>query len=195
MKKDLKSPETLFDFFHGKVRIAREDMTLNLDPDTLLYLAKLLTDRARYIPEQHDYGTLAELHGRAAQSRPSEKIRMYRALGDHALYRVGFFSESICRTAMTSSYYADMGSAAYYQVDQTVKTWFADAFGPVFKELANRFLDCVQLLTTVKRSTSTDRTDDILRLYQRWLHSGDPDALMALREYGIIVSSPHPLLD
>ena len=195
MKKDLKAPETLFDFFHGKVVLARDDMTLNLDPDTLLYLAKLLTDRARYVPEKHAYDSLAEIHGRAAQSQPTDRIRMYRALGDHALYKVGFFRESITRSAMNPTYFTDMGSAAYYQVDQTFKTWFADAFGPVFKELASRFLDCVQLLAKVKTSTSTDHTDAILRLYQRWLHTGDQEALTALRQYGILVSSPHQVLD
>ena len=195
MKKDLKSPETLFDFFHGKVRVAGDDMTLDLDPDTILYLAKLLTDRARYIPEQHEYHTLAELHGRAAHSKPSERIRMYRALGDHALYRVGFFNESICRSAVNESYFTDMGAAAYYQVDQTFKTWFADAFGPVFKELANRFMECVHIIGAVKRSTGTDGSTSILRLYQKWLHHGDENALSTLRQYGILVSPPHSHLD
>ena len=59
----------------------------------------------------------------------------------------------------------DMGAAAYYQVDQTFKTWFADAFGPVFKELANRFMECVHHRCS-KAVYGTDGSTSILRLYR-----------------------------
>ena len=183
------STENLFDFFHDNIQTAHDEVQVDLDPDTVLYLANLLTDRARADLPSPTETTLAELHGRAAHSQPADKVRVYRELGDRALYRMGFFSESFSTSTVSSQYYSDMGAAAYYQVDQTFKLWFSDAFGPVFCELAERFLECVSILTQVREQSVADHPTKFIRLYQQWLRTGEDSLLNDLKSCGFWICS------
>ena len=148
MNENLTAADNLFDYFHGKVTDAHASASLDLSDDTVLYISRLLTEQARTdrptLPEQ----TLAELFGRAAHAAPSEQIAAYRELGDRSLYLLGCFGESLEGTLVGPSYYKDMGAAAYWRADRALKRWFTDAFGPVFRELALCFEDCVELRPT-----------------------------------------------
>ena len=108
MTKLVKSAENLFDFFHENIQSAHNEAVVDLDPDTVLYLANLLTDRARSEPSPLPETTLAELHGRASHARPPDRIRVYRELGDRALYRMGFFGESIESSNISCNYYSNL---------------------------------------------------------------------------------------
>lgn len=191
MTESLNSTHSLFDFFLDNVQNAHDAARVELTTDTVLYLASLLTERARTDTPQLPESTLAELHGRAAHARPADRVRTYRELGDRALYRAGFFSESLRSRMVNENYYSEMGAAAYYQVDQTVKRWFADAFGPVFRELAYQFRECVLLLTRVRDKHDLKNPDAIMRLYQQWQISGNPDLAAELQHRGLVLS-PNP---
>jgi hypothetical protein len=148
--------ENLFDYFHGRVEEARAGAAVRISDDTSLYLATLLTDRARTDRPAPAEQTLAELHLRAANAAPAEQARTYRELGDRALYLLGYFAESLERRSVGPRYYAEMGSAAYGRADQVFKRWFSDAFGPVFRELAGRFGACVALIEEVREASERD---------------------------------------
>jgi hypothetical protein len=187
MSSRVTTASNLFDYFHTRVEDVRATRPVRISSDTSLYLTSLLVDRARAdrptAPEQ----TLAELYGRAANAPPAEQARAYRELGDRALYLLGYFAESLRRRTVGPTYYADMGAAAYHRVDQVFKKWFADAFGPVFGELALRFEDCVHLLEAVREVHRRDHPDETLLAYERWLASGsEPDA-SRLRALGLIL--------
>lgn len=150
----LTAVENLFDYFNEQVQAARGDQGLAIADDTALYLAQLLSDRARSDRPTPAFETLAELHALAASAPPGKKASMYRELGDRALYLLGCFREHLdrARRPLSPSYYEDMGAAAYHQCDRVLKIWFSDAFGPVFLELARKFGGCVQLLSSVKHA-------------------------------------------
>ncbi len=145
----------LFDYFHGKVEDVRAARQVRVSDDTALYLARLLTERARADRPAPPEQTLAELHARAAICRPAEQARTYQELGDRALYVLGCFRTSLSSRAVGPSYYAQMGQAAYARVDRVMRLWFADAFGPVFRELAGGFDQCVGLLDTGPTTPTT----------------------------------------
>jgi hypothetical protein len=180
--------ENLFDFFQGQVLNARSDLDLSLSEDASLYLANLLVDNTRADRPQRPQDTLAELHAAAAHAAPGAQAATYRALGDHSLYTVGYFRDSLDRKLVGADYYADMGAAAYHRTDQVLKCWFSDAFGPIFGELATRFRDCVSLLDRI-RSTHEDRPEAIERLYQEWMATGDPVLAARLRRIGLLLPS------
>lgn len=187
MSSPLHSADNLFDYFNGKVVEAQADLNLELSDDTLLYLSRMLAERARSdrpaLPER----TLAELHGRAAHSRPDEQVKAWRELGDRSLYTLGCFAEQLDGRLVGRTYYADMGSAAYWRVDHTVKRWFSDAFGPVFRELAMRFEGCVELLDLVRGRHDEAHPDTLLRLLQRWQETGSETAARRLRAHGVVM--------
>jgi len=176
----------LFDYFNDHVSEARGELSIQLSEDTGLYLASLMTERARTDRPSPPETTLAELHASAANARPADQARAYRELGDRSLYKLGYFRESLQRTPVTPTYYRDMGSAAYHRVDQVFKRWFADAFGPVFGELADQFGDCVGILGRI-RDKQDESPDDITLLYQEWLKTGAEDVATRLRARGLVL--------
>jgi len=182
----VSATNNLFDYFNEQVCQAREELSVSLSGDTSLYLASMMTDRARTDRPTPPETTLAELHASAANARPAEQLRAYRELGDRSLYQLGYFRESLERTPVATSYYEDMGSAAYHRVDQVFKRWFADAFGPVFTELAEHFGDCVGILTRV-RDKEIEGPDALGRLYQEWLRTGDDAVAARLKAHGLVL--------
>lgn len=156
--------DNLFDYFDRRLRDARALCPVDLSEDTLLYLVNLLTERARADRPAPPEDTLAELHAAGANRTPSQQIRAYRELGDRALHLVGCFEESVARKIVGTTYYKDMGAAAYHRVDIVVKQWFSDAFGPVFTELAQKFERAVALLQTLRAA----ERDEVMALTARY---------------------------
>lgn len=192
MGTTLSSDSKLFDYFDERVKDAREDLGISLGGDTSLYLTNLLVERARADRPRPTERTLAELHARAANEPPQSRARTYRELGDRSLYLVGYFRESLDRTVVGPRYYADMGAAAYHQVDQVMKTWFADAFGEVFTELAGRFRECVAVLDRI-RAVQDSQPDQLARWYEEWLRTGDEETAERLRRRGLLLPGGGPV--
>jgi hypothetical protein len=176
----------VFDYFRAQVREARNQADVDLTEHTELYLAQLLADRTRRPDDGDDQPvTLAELHLQATQGTPAEQASRYRALGDRALYDLGYWPEVVERRVVGPSYYAEMGSAAYARTDLVFKRFFADAFGPLFRELAERFRACVGVLERVR--ASADGEDELTRLYNEWVESGSETLADRLRMRGLVV--------
>lgn len=191
MRYHVDPADNLFDYFHGHVEDARSALGVRLRDDTVLYLVTLLTERARTdrpAPPEH---TLAELHARAASEPITAQARTYRELGDRALWLLGWFRESLTRRTVSPSYYAQMGAAAYHHVDMAFKAAFADAFGPVFRELADSFEGAVGIVGRVRESHD-DAPDALGRLYAAWLDEPSEALAARLRARGLVlVGSSH----
>lgn len=186
MTTSIEPNNSLFDYFHGRIRDARDGLGVEVSEDTGLYLTTLLVDRARADVPRPAESTLAELHARAVKSSPAEQARTYRELGDRSLYLLGYFEESLSRKIVSTRYYCEMGAAAYARVDEVFKLWFANAFDQVFEELSAGFEDCVRVIKQVR--TSVDEEPDVLmRLYRQWVETGSEDAKQRLRARGIVV--------
>lgn len=175
--------DNLFDFFHEAVKEARPR---GLPDDLVLYLAELLSERARAdrpAPQAH---TLAELHAAAAaQSRPGEQARTLRELGDRALYDLGYFREHLARGIVSLDYYETMGRTAYHRTHRVLETWFAGAFGTMFADLAEQFHACVGVVERVR--AAHDPEEDLGRLLERWKLTGDEELAERLRDRGLIL--------
>ncbi|MEN0062563.1 MAG: hypothetical protein AAGA48_10470 [Myxococcota bacterium] len=187
MTTSIEANSSLFDYFHGRVRDARDGLGVDVSEDTGLYLTTLLVDRARTDVARPVESTLAELHARAAQAAPAEQARTYRELGDRSLYLLGYFEESLSRKVVSTRYYCEMGAAAYARVDEVFKIWFANAFDQVFEELSLGFEDCVRVIKQV-RAAIDDEPDVLMRLYRQWIETGSEQAKERLRARGIVVA-------
>jgi hypothetical protein len=186
VKSEFELNANLFDWFHARVQGAHQALGKELSADSELYLASLLAERARSDRPTLPESTLAELYARAANASPSETARTFRELGDRSLYVVGYFEESLSRSTVGPEYYADMGSAAYAQVDQVVKRWFANAFDGIFEELAARFDRCAHVLREVRRTMDAE-PDAMMRLYRQWLETGSEEVASRLRAQGLVL--------
>ena len=189
MKPTLTHADNLFDFFHARVEDARGEASISISDDTSLYLASLLTDRARSDQAPDPGKTLVELHARAAHAPPGQQASTYRELGDRSLYLLGFFREHLDRRrrVIGPAYYENMGMAAYHKVDLVLKRWFSDAFGDVFHELAQGFRECVDLLDRVRARSAPDDAEGLLAAYEGWLLDGDRGTAATLYAGGLVL--------
>ena len=69
----------------------------------------------------------------------------------------------------------------------------ADLFSPAFAELANRFVDVVDLLGDVGDRCQLGSPADLLRLYERWQKTGSALCARRLVSRGVIPVSPASL--
>ncbi|MFT5583453.1 MAG: hypothetical protein ACI9VR_001031 [Cognaticolwellia sp.] len=179
----------LQEFFFEAIAQAMAAQGIELSALSSHYLTCLLASRGERLPQTVD--TLAELHLNAAQAPRREAIRLYRSLGDHALYTGGFFPESLQHKPVGLEYYRSMGGAAYGQVANLGGA--KDPFSQMFEELARRFQDCVLLLSDVANAAKVASTADLMALYEEWLKTRSRHAERRLAELGMIQTTADPL--
>jgi hypothetical protein len=148
-------------------------------PMAIAYLIELLDSRVRTAAppadEAAEESTLAEALLAARLQAGTPRLRRLRNLGDRALFIAGFFGDSLSRSVVDIDYYGDVGRAAYANLAEslgrqvTEKTWTG-----LYLELAQRFDEFVDVLAEVGDLTRSGGTEDLLRLYERYLRTGSP---------------------
>ncbi len=188
------------------------------EPSLSLYFSKRLTEYAqRFQPPPHEdtcwyIGNLLERFGRSdhlfayqdgslqlrplallygdALEAPTERERclLLQQLGDMALFLGALFPERFTRRGIQQDYVVGMGGSAYDYLAGTARS-----NRHIFAELANTF---TRMLELVANACSRERqlgAEDIIRLYQRWLETGDPVAGNQLSALGIDLSGSQQL--
>lgn len=122
---------------------------------------------------------------RALESGGSEQRAQLRDLGDVSLFTSGFFSDSLQRRSIDVDYYVSMGEYAYSSLSRND----GDAFADVFGELARRFVGYMDVLAEISERTAITTSNDVLRLYEKFLRTGSVRDGKKLIDRGII---PNP---
>jgi hypothetical protein len=121
---------------------------------------------------------LVEAFG-AAGMRQRDSLKQ---IGDLSLFMSGFFADSLQRKLVDVDYYVSIGGRAYTALSR----YEADAFSPVFAELAENFIGFVDVLSEVSERTACTSNSDLLRLYERWLKTGSRRSGQLLAERGVV---------
>jgi hypothetical protein len=162
------------------------------DDHTAYYVVNLLTLFARHetLYEQDKAGPglqpLALLLAAAADT-PHREVRnaLLRRVGDTSLFVAGFLGDGFARKLIDIDYYIDMGGAAYGRLSDHVRgTSAGRAYGAVFAELAEKFVDFVDVLAEI-RDSGKAAAIDVLRVYEVWLRTRSRRAARLLREHGL----------
>lgn len=184
----LASPK---EFFNDVVQEAITARKMSTFPMAQTYLVSILEN---YIHTNNLYDsqtengkrtreTLAETFLKAQNANSTVKIELLKRLGDVSLYVSGFFGDSLSRKIIDVDYYVDMGEVAYGTLAQEIKE---DTSRKVFKDFSSRFLEYVDLLTTISQKSFVQNDESILRLYEKYLKTGSELAKETLEEKGII---------
>ena len=186
--------QNLRDYFRTSVDDVIAKQGVDVDPHTTYYVVNLLTLFARseefYENDGEAYGVkpLALMLAEAtdAQSVEQRTLTLQR-IGDVALFVSGFFIESLADKAVDIDYYVYMGESAYGSLSEEVRgTFRGNAFGEVYKELANKFQILIDVLNEVRDSALHGSDFNLLRTYEIWLKTGSLRAEKLLREQGIV---------
>lgn len=151
----------------------------------------------------HDYHSTSQIvrrEGEDALERPlalllveavsgdtPTRVRLFKRIGDHALVIAGFFAESIRKTLVDASYYAAMGGAAYKNLAVTLCAH--KTFSDLYTELSDKFSEFADALSIVAPWNRPESDIGLIRIYERWLATGDDKLRVILNEKGIYTST------
>jgi hypothetical protein len=186
MDDPLLQGQTPAEYFKDLVEGAIARQHLRTNELTSYYLVDLLCRFMRpdrRIPFNDDTSEpLALRLARALESGGMEQRARLRNLGDFSLFTSGYFSDSLKRRPVDVDYYVSMGEYAYGSLGRRD----TDAFGEVFAELARRFVGYMDVLADISERTGSSRSDDVLRLYERWLRTGSSRDGQRLASRGLV---------
>lgn len=180
-------------YFQDSISQAIKNQHINTDDGTVIYLANLLTVFTRsenlFEPDnKRMHLKPLALQYEDALNAPSALARniALQRMGDIALFIAGIFSQSLARQAVDIDYYINMGGSAYsYLADIRDRRMSETALGDIFSELAQKFIDFVDVLNEVCEKKHTTSDQDLLRLYEVWMRTGSKRMEQQLRQHGI----------
>ncbi len=181
--------QNLTEYFRDQVVRATSKFAVNLASHAEYYLVNLLHEFRRteqlfnVLGDSYEEIPLAMILERAVHGEDTAtKIRLFKQLGDRALFVAGCFPQRAERIVDTK-YYITMGSGAY----QSLSSMFdgQDAFAEVFTELSEKFPVCVEILSEVQRAGRKGSHEDLLLFYERWLQTKNEHLAKILEREGI----------
>jgi hypothetical protein len=182
------------EYFNDAIHDAISHQRVGLNDETVVYIVNLLTyyTLTENIYDVDDEGfslkPLAFIYKDAVEAPSLEERNTHlRRLGDVALFTSGFFSGSLERTAVGVDYFISMGGNAYSSLaDRTPRTIPDTCLREVFTDLAEHFINYVDVLTEVSESSELNDDRDVLSLYESWLNTGSDYARQRLQEQGVL---------
>ncbi|MDO8527469.1 MAG: hypothetical protein Q7T03_07275 [Deltaproteobacteria bacterium] len=182
----------LVDFFRERVQKALANLQISASEILEFYIVNLLQDfrKTEKLFEQKDSKMwdkpLALWLAQAMEGDLHTRIRCLKQLGDVSLYTAGVFGESIRKKIIDRDYYIRMGCTAYQSLSQMLT--YQKTFAELYAELSLNFPNLVNVLSEVASTTPLNTNQDILRLYERWLATGDERMENMLKEAGIMLA-------
>ncbi len=141
------------------------------DTDLLLYLSDMLAhfmyvDNLYKLKDENGerLGYLGEMLEVAMEAPRSIKKTFYQQIGDHTLFILGMFPESLTygRRTLSHSYYADTGRRSYIAASELE----ADSESTVvFKKLADKYERCVLSINWIREYTNDPFYQYMLRQF------------------------------
>jgi hypothetical protein len=177
------------EYFKELVEASMARQHLRAGDLTEYYVVNLLCEYVR--PDRRrdrgeDAQPLALRVARALESDGLEQRARLRGVGDFSLFMSGFFPESFRTRSVDVDYYKSMGEYAYTSLSRSEDEAFAEVFG----ELAKKFVGFMDVLADVsERTTLASTTEDVLRLYEKWLRTGSSRDGRRLVERGVLPNS------
>jgi hypothetical protein len=130
---------------------------------------------------------LALLFIEASVGNSKFKVQTLKRLGDTALVIVGFYADRIRRTLMDIPYYVSMGSTAYRHLSGLHSD--EESISGLYGELSAKFATFADVIADVAPWNRARSDSDLLKIYERWLVSGDEKLGELLKEGGINTTS------
>lgn len=182
--------QPLADYFRERLHEEGDKQSQPPQEDTLWYMGDMLArfgDSEQVFSYENgrmDLRPLALLYSDACDSSdPRTRCLLMRQLGDLALFIGALFPENYRRRGLFKDYFVGMGGGAYGYLSE-----HARHNRHVYSELASTFTAMLELVARACSRHAPFDAEDVLRLYQRWQRSKDPQAGRQLRALGISLS-------
>lgn len=183
-------------YFKELVETAVEHQRLDATDMSQFYLVNLLSDFAKTeqlfdkTADGYEEKPLAIVLAQALKGNTTNRIRLFKKIGDTSLYIAGYFSDHIDSKIVDIDYYISMGEGAY----KNLSGIFANekTFTELYGELAGKFIRFVDILSEVRREGWIASNSELLRLYEKWLKTGNERIKRLLEKEGLVPAVPNP---
>jgi len=187
----IRPVKNLREYFMRSVAVSMRRIDVDVDEHTSCYVVNLLTlySRSEALFEDGQNGPelkpVALVLADAVDRGHEEMNRALQRAGDQSLFIAGFFGDGLSTRLVDVDYYVSMGGSAYAALScDSRKSRRGMALAKVFAELAEKFVDFVDVLTDLRTKSRSDE-QDLLRLYETWTRTGSRRCARLLREKGI----------
>ena len=176
-------------FFSSLIEQAVSRQELELSEEVRLYLIKLLVLNASSggVMEQStkllDETPLSIVYLEAMNEPSSLKRIKFKFIADYSLYLLGFFGDSLNGKIIDPACYIMLGTNCFANlssITRDAKTSY------LYSQMLYSFPDLVEVLTEVSFDTMVSSSQDLMRLYKRWLRTGSKVLERKLMEKGMI---------
>ena len=192
MRREILIGTSAQEWFREAITGVLSQRRIAIHETTEFYLVDLLT---RFLEREQLAGDEA---GNAAGDEPlalvllkalrevdrRARARALRRLGDTALFVSGFFGDSLARATVDVDYYIAMGERAYGTLAASER-----GQADLYRELADRFVDFVDLFAEIAERSSLGTNRGLLRLYERYLLTRSERVAERLRARGVALFS------
>jgi len=138
-------------------------------PEAEHYLVNLLAGFLRARPERFARALGPELLA-AARLDPVHRSLRLRDVGDTTLFLAGIFLDHIEAQPAATEYYFSIGRTAYGRLAELAEsTGPLSVHAPTFAELSGRFVDFVQVLSSIADREIFGGNERLMTVYRRWL--------------------------
>ena len=177
-------------FFSKMVDTAISNQELMVPDELRYYLVTLLSSNAGDINVLNQFGDasynntpLAILYMEALNGPLAVKRTIFKFVGDHSLYIAGYFADSLNGKIIDPNYYVLLGANAF---DNLSRIASSSSSSILYSQIFENFSCFVDILTEVSFDTFMSSSEDLMRLYDRWLRTGSRILERKLMEKGII---------
>lgn len=164
-------------YFHELITEALQHQNISVDDHLPYYLVNLLTrftQSDQILRNEENVETpLATLFFKAQNENLENKTQTLKYLGDFSLFTAGYFQDSLNRKLVDLDYYVSMGEGAYSQLSSlTNQTKRQIIFSQIFSNLADHFVQWMDVISEVSETAQLKNQTNLLRLYEKWLRTG-----------------------
>jgi hypothetical protein len=159
MSLKIETFENLSTYFYSKLDEINKSTICPLPQETIFYSSKVLEkySLSSVFFEQNDEGKLSEkILGQrfleASQFNEIERSRVYKDIGDTALFLCGYFSSSLNNKIVDKSYYSNIGIESYSRLGGS----------QVYKIMATSFDTLTALLSILAKLDKSDPHSHLL---------------------------------
>lgn len=183
--------KNLREYFMRSVAASMQRNDVYVDAQTSCYVVDLLTCYARsealfeHGEDGPELKPVALMLAEAVDGGRDDMHRALRRVGDQSLFIAGILGEGLHSKIVDVDYYVSMGGSAYATLSESSqKSSRSLALARVFRELAEHFVEFVDVLTDLRCQESPSESD-LLRVYETWTRTGSARAARMLRKRGI----------
>lgn len=181
MEKKITLIKSSEEYFLSELELAECKVSYRASSEVKIYLLKLLNNKLLQDNEIDLSKPLAVSFLEAFNETQHLCIRKLKSVGDYALYISGYFAESLNKKIIDVDYYNSLGKKAYAEIYNILGD-----NGLVYYSLYSDYNKLIELLTAVSFNTMHTSTQNLIKLYDRWLVTGSNILEKKLNELGII---------